>query len=67
MNESEFAILSCMQFVNKLKSTHPTRDVKLQLMQDIALESGLQWDLKTLEQKLQKVPPPHASAPVSVL
>ncbi|CDO98051.1 unnamed protein product [Coffea canephora] len=44
------------EFVHKLKSTPPTKDMKLQLMQDIALESGIEWNSKTLEQKLYKSP-----------
>lgn len=44
------------EFVHKLKSTPPTKDMKLQLMQDIALESGIEWNTKTLELKLYKSP-----------
>ncbi|KAA8541811.1 hypothetical protein F0562_022963 [Nyssa sinensis] len=40
----------------KLNSTSLTKDMKLQLMQDIALESGVEWDCKALEQKLYKPP-----------
>lgn len=52
-----------VQFVHKLKSRPPTEETKLQLMHDIALESGIEWNSKTLEQKLYKNLP--ASAPVS--
>uniref|UniRef100_A0A5B7ARF7 Putative Regulator of Vps4 activity in the MVB pathway protein n=1 Tax=Davidia involucrata TaxID=16924 RepID=A0A5B7ARF7_DAVIN len=44
------------EFVEKLKSIPPTKDMKLQLMQDIALETGKEWDSKALEQKLYKPP-----------
>ncbi|KAA8540420.1 hypothetical protein F0562_024661 [Nyssa sinensis] len=44
------------EFVEKLKSMPPTKDMKLQLMQDIALEAGTEWDSKALEQKLYKPP-----------
>ncbi|GMQ08660.1 hypothetical protein CsSME_00052286 [Camellia sinensis var. sinensis] len=45
------------KFVEKLKPMPPTKDMKLQLLQDIALESGLEWDSKALEQKLYNPPP----------
>ncbi|KAL6996486.1 hypothetical protein U1Q18_006618 [Sarracenia purpurea var. burkii] len=44
------------QFVEKLKAMPPTKNMKLQLLQDIALESGLQWNSKALEQKLYNPP-----------
>ncbi|CAK9185666.1 unnamed protein product [Ilex paraguariensis] len=44
------------EFVEKLKSLPPTKDKKLQLLQDIALESGVELDLKALEQKLYNPP-----------
>ncbi|PIN10815.1 Spindle pole body protein [Handroanthus impetiginosus] len=40
------------QFTEKLKSGLPSKDLKLQLLQDIAAESGLEWDSKALENKL---------------
>ncbi|KAL3840900.1 hypothetical protein ACJIZ3_025491 [Penstemon smallii] len=47
--------LDCLvnkQFVEKLKSGLPSKDLKLQLLQDVALESGLEWNSKALENKL---------------
>lgn len=49
------------EFVEKLKALPPTKDLRLQLIQEIALESDLQWDSKALEQKLYN-PPPSAQA-----
>ncbi|KAH6817454.1 Regulator of Vps4 activity in the MVB pathway protein [Perilla frutescens var. frutescens] len=40
------------QFTEKLKSDPPLKDMKLQLLQEIAAESGLEWDSKALENKL---------------
>ncbi|XP_055819737.1 uncharacterized protein LOC129888755 isoform X2 [Solanum dulcamara] len=42
------------EFVRKLKSQPPTKDMKLQLMRDIAVESGSRWNSKALEHKLSK-------------
>ncbi|XP_052174757.1 uncharacterized protein LOC127789798 isoform X2 [Diospyros lotus] len=50
------------EFVEKLKALPPTKDVKLQLLQDVAVESDLQWDSKTLEQKLYNAPPSGQNA-----
>ncbi|PSS17917.1 IST1-like protein [Actinidia chinensis var. chinensis] len=44
------------KFVEKLKAMPPSTDAKLQLLQDIALEFGIQWDSKVLEQKLYNPP-----------
>lgn len=44
------------EFVARLESLPPTKDMKLQLIQDIALESGIEWDSKALEQKLYTPP-----------
>ncbi|KAL3528773.1 hypothetical protein ACH5RR_008095 [Cinchona calisaya] len=52
------------EFVNKLKSKPPTKDMKIQLMQDMALASGIEWNSKTLEQNLYKKA--TASAPDSM-
>ncbi|KAH7853188.1 hypothetical protein Vadar_034477 [Vaccinium darrowii] len=41
--------------INK-EALPPTKELKLQLIQDIALESDLQWDSKALEQKLYNPP-----------
>ncbi|KAL7099875.1 hypothetical protein ACP275_09G113500 [Erythranthe tilingii] len=40
------------QFGEKLKSGPPSKDEKLHLLQDIAAESGLEWNSKVLENKL---------------
>lgn len=40
------------QFVAKLRSNPPTREMKLQLLQEIAQETNIEWDSKGLEQKL---------------
>ncbi|KAG9141094.1 hypothetical protein Leryth_001601 [Lithospermum erythrorhizon] len=42
------------EFVDRLKLTHPTKDIKLQLLQDIAEESGVQWNRNDAEGKLFK-------------
>ncbi|GFZ04154.1 hypothetical protein Acr_16g0007780 [Actinidia rufa] len=44
------------KFVEKLKAMPPSKEEKIQLLQDIALESGLQWDSKALDQKLYNPP-----------
>lgn len=44
------------EFVAKLKSSPHSKDKKLQLLQDIAHESGIEWNSKALEQKLYKPP-----------
>ncbi|KAK9281429.1 hypothetical protein L1049_004331 [Liquidambar formosana] len=50
------------EFVEKLKSRPPTKEMKLQLMQEIAQESSIEWDSKALEQKLFNPPPPRQDA-----
>ncbi|XVF24996.1 hypothetical protein REPUB_Repub13aG0175500 [Reevesia pubescens] len=45
------------EFVQKLKAMPPTKEMKLQLMHDIAQEFSIEWDSKALEQKLFKPPP----------
>ncbi|KAI7752033.1 hypothetical protein M8C21_009214 [Ambrosia artemisiifolia] len=45
------------QFVTNLKAAPPAKHTKLQMMQEIALEYGIDWDSKALEQKLYKPPP----------
>ncbi|CAH1450201.1 unnamed protein product [Lactuca virosa] len=42
------------EFVKKLKANPPTNDMKLQMMQEIAQECGIEWDYKAFEQKLKK-------------
>ncbi|XVE52100.1 hypothetical protein DITRI_Ditri02bG0094200 [Diplodiscus trichospermus] len=45
------------EFVKKLKAEPPTKEMKFQLMHDIAQEFSIEWDSKALEQKLFKPPP----------
>ncbi|XP_021298595.1 uncharacterized protein LOC110427410 [Herrania umbratica] len=47
------------EFVWKLKAEPPTKEMKLQLMHDVAQEFSIEWDSKALEQKLFKPPPPQ--------
>ncbi|KAJ8550827.1 hypothetical protein K7X08_000197 [Anisodus acutangulus] len=42
------------EFVRKLKSQPPTKEMKLQLMREIAVEWGVRWNSKALEHKLHK-------------
>ncbi|XAR67725.1 hypothetical protein NMG60_11002602 [Bertholletia excelsa] len=44
------------KFVEKLKAMPASKDVKLQLLQDIALDAGIEWGPKALEQKLYNPP-----------
>ncbi|XVF74592.1 hypothetical protein PTKIN_Ptkin13bG0122200 [Pterospermum kingtungense] len=44
------------EFVQKLRAEPPTKEMKLQLMHDIANEFSIEWDSKALEQKLFKPP-----------
>ncbi|KAJ6415928.1 hypothetical protein OIU84_004674 [Salix udensis] len=44
------------EFVDMLKPTSITKEMKLQLMQDIAHEFSIEWNSKPLEQKLFKPP-----------
>lgn len=44
------------EFVEKLKSSLPSTDMKLQLMQDIAVHSGLKWNSEGLENRLYNAP-----------
>lgn len=47
------------EFAAKLKSAPPSKDMKFQLMHDIAHEFGIEWDSKALEQRLYKPPAPQ--------
>ncbi|KAK4428082.1 hypothetical protein Salat_1577200 [Sesamum alatum] len=40
------------EFAKKMKPDPPSKDMKLQLLQDIAAESGIEWNSKALENKL---------------
>lgn len=44
------------EFAEKLKSKSSSKDMKLQLLRDIAQESSIEWDSKALEQKLFNPP-----------
>ncbi|KAF8025557.1 hypothetical protein BT93_F2408 [Corymbia citriodora subsp. variegata] len=46
------------EFVDKMRSPECTKDMKLQLIHNIALEFSVDWDSKALEQKLFN-PTPH--------
>ncbi|KAM7255531.1 hypothetical protein ACFE04_008429 [Oxalis oulophora] len=46
------------EFVEKLKGNPPTKEMKIQLMHNIANEFAIEWDSKALEQKLFIPPPP---------
>ncbi|KAJ6696226.1 REGULATOR OF VPS4 ACTIVITY IN THE MVB PATHWAY PROTEIN [Salix koriyanagi] len=50
-------LITDVQFVDMLKPTSITKEMKLQLMQDIAHEFSIEWNSKSLEQKLFKPPP----------
>ncbi|KAI3737625.1 hypothetical protein L2E82_27634 [Cichorium intybus] len=54
------------EFVNLLKRDHPTHDMKIQLLQEIALEHGLEWDPNSLEQNSYKPPPSNHDRSQSV-
>ncbi|KAK9022593.1 hypothetical protein V6N11_002842 [Hibiscus sabdariffa] len=45
------------EFAQKLKAEPPTKEMKIQLMHDIAQEFSFEWDSKALEQSLFKPPP----------
>lgn len=40
------------EFLQNLKAVPPTKEMKIQLMKEIASESGIEWNSKALEQKL---------------
>ncbi|KAJ7962983.1 putative Regulator of Vps4 activity in the MVB pathway protein [Quillaja saponaria] len=44
------------EFVEKLRRNPPTKEMKIQLLDDIAQESSIEWDSKALEQKLYMPP-----------
>ncbi|KAE8659514.1 Detected protein of unknown function [Hibiscus syriacus] len=45
------------EFAQKLKVEPPTKEMKIQLMHDIAQKFSIEWDSKALEQSLFKSPP----------
>ncbi|MFS8000187.1 putative vacuolar protein sorting-associated protein Ist1 [Helianthus anomalus] len=44
------------EFVKNLKAHIPTKEIRLQMMEEIAMEYGIEWDSKVFEQKLCKPP-----------
>ena len=46
------------ELVERLKAKPPTKEMKIQLLHDIAQEFSIEWDSKALEQKLYTPPPP---------
>ncbi|KAK4843167.1 hypothetical protein QYF36_004843 [Acer negundo] len=50
------------EFVERLKAIPPAKEIKLQLLQDIAREFSIEWDSKALQQKLYTPPPPPPPA-----
>ncbi|XP_062008340.1 uncharacterized protein LOC133725204 [Rosa rugosa] len=51
------------EFADKFKSKPPTKEMKVQLMHDIAREYSIEWDSKALEQKLFTPPPTNKGQP----
>ena len=49
------------QFVERLKAKAPTKEMKLQLLQDLAQEFSINWDIKALEPKLYTSIPKQVS------
>lgn len=47
--------------MERLKQKDFTKEMKLQLLQDIAKEFSIEWDSKALEQKLFTPPPVQVS------
>jgi vacuolar protein sorting-associated protein IST1 len=50
-------LITDVQFVEMLKPKSTTKEIKLQLMHDIAHDFSIEWNAKSLEQKLFKPPP----------
>lgn len=50
------------QFVERLKAKPPTKEMKLQLLQDLAQEFSINWDIKALEPKLYTSIPKQVSS-----
>ncbi|KAG2254893.1 hypothetical protein Bca52824_085029 [Brassica carinata] len=55
------------EFVEKFKAEPPSKEMKVALLQEIAIEYSIKWDAKCLEQRLYTSPPPpthhHAENP----
>lgn len=56
---------SCIskEFVDRLKSNPPSKEMKIQLLRFIAQESSIKWNRKALEQKLCTPTPPEQDHP----
>lgn len=50
-------LIADVQFVEILRQKAATKEMKLQLMHDIAQEFSIEWNAKSLEQKLFQPPP----------
>ena len=50
-------LITDVQFAEMLKPGSATKEIKLQLMHGIAQEFSIEWNTKSLEQKLFKPPP----------
>ncbi|KAG4945039.1 hypothetical protein JHK87_041046 [Glycine soja] len=53
-NESEVT-----KFVEKLRQDLPSKEMKIQLLHDVAQEFSIEWNSKALEQRLQSPPQLH--------
>lgn len=47
------------EFIERLKQTPPTKEMKIQLLHELAKEHSIEWDRKALEQKLYLPPVLH--------
>lgn len=45
------------EFIERLRQTPPTKEMKIQLLHELAQEHSIEWDRKALEQKLYLPPP----------
>ncbi|KAE9585866.1 hypothetical protein Lal_00010170 [Lupinus albus] len=51
------------EFVNKLRQEPPSKEMKVQLLSDLAQEFSIKWDNKALEQRLYSPPQLHEEKP----
>ncbi|CAL0332381.1 unnamed protein product [Lupinus luteus] len=51
------------EFVNKLRHEPPSKEMKIQLLSDLAEEFSIKWDNKALEQRLYSPPRLHEEKP----
>ncbi|KHM98759.1 hypothetical protein glysoja_030812, partial [Glycine soja] len=47
------------EFVEKLRQDLPSKEMKIQLLHDVAQEFSIEWNSKALEQRLQSPPQLH--------